>query len=172
MRKAFACLFVITVCGAFAFGQDVRIKDQKAFFYAYLECSGPYAQMQAKIGEFMAAYFSQNLGPITGLIALYLNAPDQVPEAELKWRIGAPIGKETEPAAPLQKDVFDHPQVAYALYIGPYDKISETYGKISAYIDQNGWRMSGPPMEMYLDNPEETAPEELRTEIFLPVVKK
>src|SRR4030042_1159481 len=114
MKKTFALLLAVAVCGALAFGQDVLIKDQKAFFYAYLECTGPYSQMQAKIGEFLEEYFSQNLGPFTGLIALYLNAPGQVPEAELKWRFGIPISKETEPKAPLQKDVFDHPKVAFA----------------------------------------------------------
>lgn len=172
MKKAFALLLAVAVCGALALGQDVLIKDQRAFFYAYLECTGPYSQMQAKIAEFMEEYFSQNLGPFTGLITLYLNAPGQVPEAGLKWRIGVPISKEAQPAAPLQKDVFDHPQVAFALHVGPYEKIGETYAKISAFIDQNGWRISGPSMEMYLDNPEETPAEKLRTEISIPVVKK
>ncbi len=172
MKKAFVLLLVIAACGALALGQEVRIKDQKPFFYAYLECTGPYSQMQTKIGEFLEEYFGQGLGPFTGLIALYLNAPGQVPEAELKWRIGIPIAKEAQPVAPLQKDVFDHPQVAFALHVGPYEKIGETYAKISAFIDQNGWRMSGPAMEMYLDNPEETPADKLRTEISIPVVKK
>jgi AraC family transcriptional regulator len=172
MNKAFIRLAVIAACAAFGFGQGVQIRDQRAFFYAYLDCAGPFTQMQAKIGEFMPAYMGQGLGPFTGLMAVYFDAPGQVPEAELKWRIGAPIDKEKEPAAPLKKDIFDHPKVAYALHVGPYEKVGETYAKISAFIENNGWQVSGPALEIYLDNPAQTAPEKLRTEIMFPDTKK
>jgi len=161
--------FVLTVVG---FGQDVQIKDQKAFFYAYLECTGPYSQIQAKIGEFMQAYMSQGLGSFSGLMALYFNAPGQVPEAQLKWRIGSPIGKDAEPAAPLKKDVFDYPKVAFCLHVGPYEKVAGTYAKLTAFMEKNGWKPAGPGMEIYLDDPQSTAPDKLRTEIYMPVVKK
>jgi len=172
MKKVFAWLLVITAYAAFGFGQDVQIKDQKAFFYAYLECTGPYTQMSAKIGEFMQAYFGQGLGSFSGVMTVYINAPGQVPEAELKWRIGTPIGKETEPKAPLKKDVFDFPKVAVGLHVGPYEKVHETYAKIQGYIAQNGWQIAGPPLEMYLNNPQDTPPEKLQTEITIPVMKK
>ncbi len=172
MKKATVVLIIIAAWASLGFGQDVQIKDQKAFFYAYLECTGSYTQMQAKIGEFMGAYFSQGLGSFTGLMSVYYNSPGQVPEAELRWRIGMPIGKEAEPSAPLKKDVFDHPKVAYALHVGPYEKVSETYARVSAFIAQNGWQVIGPALEIYLDNPAETAPEKLRTEILFPVAKK
>jgi AraC family transcriptional regulator len=170
-KAAFSLLFVFALA-AFGFGQDIQIKDQKAFFYAYLEVTGPYSQMSAKIGEFMNAYMSQGLGGFGGIMAVYLNMPAQVPEAELKWRIGMPIGKEAEPAAPLKKDVFDFPKVAHSVHVGPYERVHETYAKMTAYLEKNGWKIVGPPYEMYLDNPEEVAPEKLRTEITMPVEKK
>ncbi len=172
MRKTALAVLIVLVCAAFGSGQDVQIKDQKAFFYTYLECTGSYNQISAKIGEFLEAYFGQGLGPFSGLMALYFNSPGEVPEADLKWRIGMSIGKETEPAAPLRKDVFDFPKVAKYLHVGPYDKVGEAYSKIMAYLDQNGWKAAGPAMETYLNNPMEVAPEKLETEIILPVEKK
>ena len=172
MRKTILSVLVVLACVAFGFGQDVQIKDQTTFFYAFLECTGPYSQISAKIGEFLGAYFGQGLGAFTGVMALYFNGPGEVPEAELKWRIGMPIGKETEPAAPLGKDVFDFPKVASYLYVGPYEKVGEAYAKIMAYLDQNGWKIAGPALETYLNNPQEVAPEKLETEIILPVEKK
>ena len=170
-KEALLILFVFAFV-AFAAGQDVQIKDQKAFFYAYLECTGSYSQISAKIGEFMGEFFGQGLGSFTGVMALYFNMPGEVPEAELKWRVGMPIGKEAEPAAPLRKDVFDFPKVASYLYVGPYEKVGEAYGKVMAYIEQNGWKIAGPPMEMYLNNPMSVPPEKLETEIIIPVEKK
>jgi len=172
MRKTILSVLVVLACVAFGFGQDVQIKDQTTFFYAFLECTGSYSLIPAKIGEFMGAYFGQGLGAFTGVMAFYFNAPGEVPEAELRWRIGMPIDKGAEPAAPLGKDVFDFPKIASYLYVGPYEKVGEVYTKIMAWLDQNDWKMVGPAMEIYLNNPMEVAPEKLETEIILPVEKK
>jgi AraC family transcriptional regulator len=172
MKKTTLSLLFVFALAAFGLGQEVQFKDQNPFAYAYLECTGPYSQMSAKIGEFMNAYMSQGLGSFSGIMAVYLNMPAQVPEAELKWRIGMPIGKEAVPAAPLQKAEFNYAKVAVATHVGPYERVHETYAKMMAYLEKNGWKIVGPPYEMYLDNPEEVAPEKLRTEITMPVEKK
>ena len=172
MKKTVLSVLVVLVCAAFSFGQDVQIKDQTPFTYAYLECSGSFSQISGKIGEFMTAYFSQGLNPSGALLAIYFNTPDQVPEAELKWLIGMPVSTDVTPAAPLQKGEFKHPKVASCIHVGPYDKAAETYVKMTAYLELNGWKIAGPAMEWYLDNPMSVAPENLRTEIILPVEKK
>jgi effector-binding domain-containing protein len=172
MKKTALSVLVVLACVAFGFGQDVQIKDQTPFVYAYLECTGSYSQISAKIGEFLGDYFSQGLGPFTGVMALYLNGPGEVPEAELKWRIGMPIAADASPAAPLQKGEFSYPKVASYLYVGPYEKVGEAYTKVMTYLDQNGWKLAGPAMETYLNNPMSVPPEKLETEIILPVEKK
>ncbi|MCX6566760.1 MAG: GyrI-like domain-containing protein [Candidatus Aminicenantes bacterium] len=172
MKKAAFAVLVVSACVAFGFGQDVQIKDQMPFVYAYLECSGSFSQISGKIGEFMNAYFGQGLNPSEALFAIYFNTPGQVPEAELKWLIGMPVSADVTPAAPLQKGEFKYPKVASCIHIGPYEKVGETYAKMMAYISQNGWNIAGPAMEWYLDNPMAVAPENLRTEVILPVEKK
>jgi AraC family transcriptional regulator len=122
--------------------------------------------------EFMGAFFKQGLKPAGGPFAIYFNNPGQVPEAELKWLIGMPIAPAAAPVDPLKKGEFNHPKVAVCVHVGPYDKVGETYAKMIAFIDQNGWKVSGPPMEKYIDNPQMVAPDKLRTELVLPVEKK
>lgn len=172
MRKTAVSVFVILACVALGIGQDVQVKDQPPFTYAYLDCAGSFQQIPAKIMEFMGTFFKQGLKPAGNLFAMYFNSPDQVPESNLKWLIGMPIAPGAAPVDPLKKGEFKHPKVAVCLHVGPYDKIGETYTKLMAFIDQNGWKPIGPGLEKYLDNPQTVAPEKLRTEIWMPVEKK
>ena len=172
MKKTAFSILIILGCVTLGFGQDVQIKDQTIFAYAYLDCVGPFAQIPQKMMEFMGAFFKQGLKPAGGPFAIYFNDPRQVPEAELKWLIGMPIAPGAAPVEPLKKGEFNHPKVAACLHVGPYDKVGETYAKMMTFIDQNGWKVAGPAMEKYVDNPQMVAPEKLRTELVLPVEKK
>ena len=172
MKKTAATIFAILACAVLGFGQDVQVKDQAPFAFAYLDCAGPFQQIPAKIMEFMGAFFKQGLRPAGDLFAMYFNSPAEVPEAELKWLIGMPVPAGAAPAEPLKKGEFNYPKVAVCVHVGPYDKASETYAKLMAFIDENGWKPAGPALEKYLDNPQTTAPEKLRTEIMMPVAQK
>jgi effector-binding domain-containing protein len=56
-----------------------------------------------------------------------------------------------------------------ALHRGPYDTLRDTYGEIMAHMKKAALPM--PPMswEVYLSDPEATAPADLVTEIYMPV---
>ncbi len=172
MKKTAISILALLACVALGYGQDVQVKDQTPFPYAYLDCAGSYQQIPQKMMEFMGAFFKQGLKPAGGPFAIYFNDPRQVPEAELKWLIGMPIAPGAAPVDPLKKGEFGHPKVAVCVHVGPYDKVGETYAKMITFIDQNGWKVAGPPMEKYIDNPQMVAPEKLRTELVLPVEKK
>lgn len=190
MRKSIIAWFILSMLPAVIQAQEAmggtlppmplaerqRVPEIQAiapFTYAYLECRGSYAQIPAKIPEFMAEFFMQKLTPNGMFFAMYLNAPSMVKEEELLWRLAFPVAAGAAVAAPLQKGEFTFTQVAYYLYIGPYDKVDYAYGKIAAFIELNGYRAAGPSIERYLDaNPMAVKPEELRTEVLMPVTKK
>jgi AraC family transcriptional regulator len=171
-KTVFACILIIAMAAIIS-GQEVVIQDTAPFTYAYLECSGSYAQIPAKIGAFMQSFFQQGLAPLGNFFGMYLNSPAQVKEEELQWRLGFPVAAEAAVAAPLLKGECQATQIAVYLHVGPYDKVSDAYAKIFAFIDQNGYKVAGPCIEKYLDmNPMAVKPEELRTEINVPVEKK
>lgn len=173
MKKTLFVFVLIVLWAVSLSGQDIVIRDTTPFTYAYLECSGSYQQIPAKIAIFMQEFFKQNLMPAGNFFGLYLNSPGQVKEEELQWRLGFPIASEAAVAAPLQKGEFKFSKIAVCLYVGPYEKVGDAYGKIFQFIDQNGFKATGSTMEKYLDmNPEAVKPEERKTEINLPVEKK
>jgi len=173
MKKALLLLLAFPIVASALPAQDVVIQDATPFTYAYLECRGSYAQIPAKIGEFMQAFFQQGLSPLGNFFGMYLNSPAQVKEEELQWRLGFPVAADAAVAAPLLKGECKATKIASYLHVGPYEKVSEAFGKMFAFIDQSGYKLTGPCIEKYLDmNPQAVKPEELRTEINLPVEKK
>jgi AraC family transcriptional regulator len=173
MKKVVFALIAITVLTVLLQGQDVAIQDATPFTYAYLECKGSYAQIPDKVNAFMEAFFQQGLMPEGNFFAMYLNAPGQVKEEELAWRLGFPVAAGAPVAAPLLKGECRAAKMAVLLYVGPYEKVSAAYVKVFAAIDAQGYKPAGPPMEKYLDmNPEAVKPEERKTEINVPVEKK
>jgi effector-binding domain-containing protein len=58
-------------------------------------------------------------------------------------------------------------------YIGPYgESMGSAYGAIERWMHDNGYVPAGGPWENYVTDPEETAPEDYRTEIVWPVQKQ
>jgi len=173
MKKAAVFVLALAVCLAAAWGDEVKVQANTPFTYACLECSGSYAQIPAKVGEFIGEFFKQGLMPAGAMFGLYLNSPAEVKsEAELKWQVGFPVAAEAQVAAPLKKAEYKFTLVAYYLYKGPVDKVAESYGKIMQFLEANGYQVAGPCLERYLDNPQMVKPEEMRTEILFPVEKK
>jgi effector-binding domain-containing protein len=163
--------FVFTVTAG-AFAQEVQIKDETPFTYASLECAGSYNLIPAKIGEFMGEFFKQGLIPMGSFFGLYFNSPAEVKEADLKWSIGFPIQNDATVKEPLKKAEFKYEKVAYYLYKGPVEKVGDVYPVVFKQIAEKGYAAAGPVMENYLDDPNNTKPEDLRTEIIIPVAKK
>lgn len=173
MKKTLLALVILSLWICSLHAQEIVIQDTTPFTYVYLECKGSYEQVPAKIGEFMPEFFKQNLMPAGNFFGMYLNAPGQVKEEELLWRLGFPVASDAAVAAPLQKGECQATKIAVYLYVGPYEKIGDAYGKMAAFIEQSGYKMAGPTIEKYLDmDPTAVKPEELRTEINIPVEKK
>jgi AraC family transcriptional regulator len=173
MKKILFFILPPIVLSALISAQEIQIKQIAPFSYAYLECSGTYRQIPAKIGMFMQEFFKQKLQPTGEFFGLYLNSPQQVKEEELKWQVGFPVAREAPVSSPLEKGGFTHTQVAACLYIGPYETVGSAYGRIFEFIENNGYETAGPIMEKYLDqNPQAVKPSDLKTEINVPVQKK
>ncbi len=55
------------------------------------------------------------------------------------------------------------------LHIGTYDEFGEIYKKLEAYINENGLEITDKSQEIYLSIPRRTAPEKLKTIVFVRV---
>jgi DNA-binding transcriptional MerR regulator len=76
---------------------------------------------------------------------------------------------QTPAGRTLTERVVEGGEVASIVHTGPYETLGDTYQAIAAWIDEHGYRVSGPVQEIYLSDPDEPGPN--ITEIRMPVEK-
>ena len=59
--------------------------------------------------------------------------------------------------------------MAKAIHKGPYEGSESTYNDLFSWIEEHGKEITGPIREVYLNDPAEVGPEEILTEIYVPV---
>jgi effector-binding domain-containing protein len=58
-------------------------------------------------------------------------------------------------------------KAATCTYIGPYGEIEAAYDALMKWVEDNGFVLNGEAYEVYIDNPAETPPDRLRTQVHL-----
>ena len=173
MKKTVWMFVAIAVLAGSLAGQEVVIRDNSPFAYAYLEFKGLLCADPRQGQRIHGCLLRAGLTPVGNFFGMYLNSPGEVKEEDLQWRLGFPVAADATVAAPLLKGECRAARMAACTYVGPYEKVNEAYGKVFAFIVAQGYEPSGPIMERYLDmDPMSVKPEALRTEINVPVEKK
>jgi hypothetical protein len=80
-------------------------------------------------------------------------------EAVAAVKAGAPVGLEHEEAR----------RVVQLVHEGPYEDEQPSLDKLYAYVAELGFTPAGAHVEVYLNNPATTAPQDLRTILRVPV---
>jgi len=139
---------------------------------AYISFKGPFDEVPVLMGEvvgFIMAKGLQMMGPPFGV---YYNSPQEVPVEELMYEVGMPFAGEAVEEGRVKIKTVQEKLVLSSVHKGPYNEVGKVYGAIAQYAYQNGYEIIGPPMEIYLSDPNETPENELLTECTFPVIKK
>ncbi len=96
---------------------------------------------------------------------------------ETRWSLAFPVAAppETGPGSDLRVgDLPGGPTFRFT-HVGPYSGLAVTYARVTAWMIEQGhmaaesdWARYSPMWEEYIDDPDTTPPEELRTFIFVP----
>lgn len=86
---------------------------------------------------------------------------------ELDVEFGFPLDAPIESGERIGKGETPGGRAVSSLFIGPYSEIGPAYDAMLKWIDDNGHEANGEACEIYLDNPAETPPEQLRTRVHL-----
>lgn len=132
---------------------------------------GAYDQIGKKFETFVALCETRALWPQLGpVIGIYLDNPDVVPAAELRSFAGGEYRGCSVPEG-LQEQQLAGGKTAVLTYKGPYAGISPAYHSLFGnWLPQSDEEPADVPCyEIYLNSPRDTAPEDLLTEICLPL---
>ena len=138
---------------------------------AVLAHNGPYEEIGRSFEAFGAICQARNLWPHLGpMIGLYLDSPETIPAADLRSFAGAEWRGGDLPEG-LEEQQLPGGRTAVLTFKGPYSGISPAYHTLFGnWLPQSGEEPADSPcFEIYLNNPREVPPEELLTEICLPL---
>jgi len=106
-------------------------------------------------------------------VAVYLNDPAEVEPADALWELWAPVERDAAACGPDAEGLavrrIPMMTVATTMHQGPYEEVGTAYERLIAWIAEQGLEIAGPPMEAYLNDPYEVTPEEILTEVLIPV---
>jgi effector-binding domain-containing protein len=88
----------------------------------------------------------------------------------LDVEIGFPVSRSLQEKEDIKAGEMPAGKYASCIHIGPYDKLEPAYAALAQWIKENGYQSSGPAYEIYLNDPNETVPEELETLIKFPLI--
>lgn len=184
------CLLLAVMVGAVATHGDVgesegetagppvkvHLKRTEPRTIATMRHTGSFDAIPQVIGKLMDGITSGDHLVAGTVMAVYYNDPRQVAEEELVWEVWVPVARpETFGGAEDDEMGFKYLDVmfvAYTYHIGPYENVAESYDILFGWAARNQYKIVGPPVEVYWSDPEQTPPEKLVTEIWLPVEEK
>jgi effector-binding domain-containing protein len=124
---------------------------------------------------------NQALGRVYGAIAQYLGEMGAQPAGppfvayynmdmqDLDVEVGFPVAGKLPGRGDIQATEIPGGELATCLYVGPYGEVGPAYDALSEWIKDNGREPTGVAYEVYLNDPSQTPPPQLQTQIMFPL---
>ncbi len=156
--------------------REVVIRDVPAMNVISVDHVGPYMQIGKAFDSLIGWLAGRNLlSAQMRMVGIYYDDPGIVPEAELRSKAGVvlphDVDVDADVAAPVGITPVRGGQYAVLRHQGPYSDMRAAYEWLyGTWLVQSGREAADAPVfEEYLNNPKETAPADLLTEICLPL---
>lgn len=150
----------------------VETLDQPGRRLAALPHRGAYIRIGETFDAVAAIFSARGLWPHAHeMIGVYYDDPAAVAEGDLRSKAGIVIDEEVTLAAPLEEVRLPAGRYAVMHYKGPYPGLEAAYkylyGDWLAGTDEEPG--DHPPIEIYLNDPRNIAPEDLLTDVCVPL---
>ena len=150
----------------------VEIIDMKPATVAYVRHIGPYDQC-GRAWETLCTWAGPRglLGPGCRFLGLSYDDPDVTPADKIRYDACITVDGEAKPEGEIGVQQLEGGAYAMSTHIGPYDKLSEVYAQLCGqWLPAHGYEIaSKPSIEVYQNSPEDTEPEDLITDVHVPL---
>jgi AraC family transcriptional regulator len=147
----------------------VNLKPRKVAFVRHV---GPYDQCGAAWEKLCGwAGPAGLLGPEAVMLGLCHDDPEVTEAENIRYDACTPVSPEVKPAGEVGVQEVAGGDYAKALHQGPYDQLKDTYAWVCGQWlpEMNREMRNLPSIEVYLNDHEQTPPEELLVEVYIPL---
>jgi AraC family transcriptional regulator len=154
---------------------DVEIKTIKPMRVAFVRHVGPYDEVGIAWDKLCTMLGIEGyLGSQCKFIGVSYDDPDVTAPEKLRYDACITVDDSFVPKEDVMVQTIGGGEYAVMTHIGPYNKLNETYSKLyGQWLVHSGREFrSEPCIEFYLNDPDGTDPEDLITDICLPLKPK
>lgn len=147
-----------------------RTIDQAIHLIA-LPHRGSYLTIDVAFTQLALQTQALGIAPDARWFGIYLDDPESVAEADLRSFAGVEASVETSLPSGAERLSIAAGRYAVIEHIGPYSELEQAYKWLfGVWLPASGEQAADQPMaELYLNSPQDTAPKDLRTEVWLPL---
>jgi AraC family transcriptional regulator len=150
-----------------------KFKTIKAQNVIYTTELGDYNEGAGKAWNRLTSFAKQNrlFGFRNNFYGISYDDPDVTETEKLRYDACMTISKSVEPQGAIGVKSLPEGKYAIFLHMGPYNQLKSSYDYIFGdwVVNNNIELRHSPCMERYLNFPDNTKPEKLKTEILIPV---
>ena len=152
---------------------QVDVKEMAEIRLFAIRHTGPYDGIGEAFGRLHAIAARHSLAQRVGtqMIAVYHDNPRVTPPDQLRADAGVSVTPDQKPIEGLSE--LEIPEGIYAMTIhrGPYEGLPAVWAElIGTWLPSSGERQGdGPSFEIYKNSPMDTKPEDLDTELYVPL---
>ena len=154
---------------------NVLIKHLPPMRVAFMRHVGPYGKVGQTWDEFMMRLGKDGfLGGDSQFIGICHDDPAVTPLDKIRYDACMTVDKSFRPRGEIGVQVIAAGEYAVMTHFGPYEKLGASYAKLlGQWLPRSGRHLrSIPCFEIYFNSPENTAPQDLVTDLHLPLEPK
>jgi effector-binding domain-containing protein len=143
--------------------------DPKPYLYVERSSSMDPAEIAGAMGtafaDIMAFLEKSGIAPAGPLMSVYYDYA----EDSMAFRAGVFVAEDDTRAArgEVQADRTPGGEVLHFTHVGPYDTLRDSYAALTGHCAAASLTIGAPTWEVYVDDPDTTPAERLRTEVFV-----
>ncbi len=88
---------------------------------------------------------------------------------DMDVEIGFPVGKPLPGKGDIQPGTLPGGRMAAVMHFGSYDTLEAAYHALQAYVQVQGLTATGVWYELYMNDPNQVAPEQIQTLVLMPL---
>lgn len=138
--------------------------------YVYVDREVPYGPeiaqaMGSAFGEVFGFVHGNGIKPKSMPMSVYIAMPDG-PNLHFRGGVIVTAKDAAKATGNIKADKLPGGEVMHVVHTGPYENLHLSHQALWKHMEDEGIPAAMPVWEIYVDDPEKTAPDALRTEIY------